>query len=414
MVAALPPVAITNVTVVDVVGGQLLPGRTVVTMGETIAGVSEDAVIPDDAVRVDGTGRYLIPGLWDMHAHHEVAGEEQADLFVANGVTGTRDMGAQPDLILSLRDRIARRDVLGPEIVAAGPILDAGPAEWPRRRRVTNAREAREAVRELAEQGVDFIKVHDRTPVDAFRAIAQVTPAVGLTFSGHVPIGITIAEAATSGMRSIEHLSNYQVFLECAGDASYSLELCTPLFDSLAANGVWQTPTIAFFQSIPPQAAGEPLPDAEYASDSLLALNAGNVEAFATEEVVAFFRDNAPVALDAIADLHARGSVFLAGCDGLVPGFCLHDELHWFVEAGFSPLDALRTATLNPARFLERDDSQGAVAAGMRADLVLLDADPLADIAATRRIAAVVVRGQLLQRPELDAILSAHRRPPAP
>jgi imidazolonepropionase-like amidohydrolase len=106
--------------------------------------------------------------------------------------------------------------------------------------------------------------------------------------------------------------------------------------------------------------------------------------------------------------------VFLAGCDGLVPGFCLHDELHWFVEAGFSPLDALRTATLNPARFLERDDSQGAVAAGMRADLVLLDADPLADIAATRRIAAVVVRGQLLQRPELDAILSAHRRPPAP
>ena len=130
---------------------------------------------------------------------------------------------------------------------------------------------------------------------------------------------------------------------------------------------------------------GKPLPHAEYASDSLLDLTRGNVKASKLDErALSFFRSNAKTSLAAIHDLHSRGSGFLAGCDLLVPGFCLHDELQWMTEAGLSPLQAIQTATINPARFLGREKIQGTIEVGKRADLVLLEADPLTDIRNTR------------------------------
>jgi imidazolonepropionase-like amidohydrolase len=360
---------------------------------------------------VNGKGKFLIPGLWDMHAHHQGTGADSLDLFVAKGIVGTRDMGGDADFILPLRERVNSGATLGPEIVTSGPMLDDAPPGFPYRRRVTNAVAAREAVRDLKRLGVDFIKVHDHTPREVFFAIADEAPKVGLTFAGHVPMGVTVEEAADAGMRSIEHLANYRVFGDCSSGDTYSPKECAPLFDKLAAKGVWETPTMEFFQTLPDVFSGAPLAHAEYASDSLLALTHDNVRvSHLNAKTLDKLRLAGRLSLQAIHDLHARGNRFLAGCDGLVPGFCLHDELEWLTKAGFTPLESLQTATINPARFLGREDWQGTVETGKRADLVLLDADPTLDIRNTDGIAAVIIRGKLLTRPALERMIARHRR----
>jgi imidazolonepropionase-like amidohydrolase len=406
-----PSIGITNVTIVDVASGAREAAVTVVTKAGQIAHVGRGISIPPGAVRVDGTGKVLIPGLWDMHSHHPGTGRESLDLFLANGVVGTRDMGSDLEFIVPLRDRINRGELPGPEIVASGPMLDYAPPNWPWRRRVTNAEQAREAVRDLKRRGVDFIKVHDHTPRQVYFAIADEAPKVGLPFAGHVPSAVTVEEAADSGIKSIEHLANFRVFTECSGKEPYSKVGCRPLFGKLAAKGIWQTPTIAFFQALPDVFSGKPLPNAEYASDALLALTRRNQEASQLDEqALSSMRSIAKTSLAAIHDLLSSGSGLLAGCDGLVPGFCLHDELQLMTEAGLSPLQAIQTATINPARFLGREKIQGTIEAGKRADLVLLDADPLTDIRNTGRIAAVVVRGRFLSKEDIDRMIAAHRR----
>jgi len=333
-------------------------------------------------------------------------------LYLAHGVVGTRDMGSDLEFILPLRDGIRRGELSGPEIVAAGPILDNAPADWPFRRRVTNAQEAREAVRDLKKRGVDFIKVHNNTPRDAFFAIADETPKLGLSFAGHVPLAVTIDEAAASGIKSIEHLSESRVFRECAGKVQpYDAERCRPVFDKLAANNVWQTPTLVFFRVLPDVFSGKPIPHAEYASDTQVELLRGIIQASKLDEqAMAFLRSMSKTSLTVIRDMLPRGNAFLAGCDGGVPGFCLHDEMQALTEAGLSPLQAIQTATINPARFLGREKNEGTIAVGKRAHLLLLEADPLTDIRNTRRIAAVIVRGRVLLKADIDQMIAAHRR----
>lgn len=407
-------IAITNVTVIDVAGGAPQKVVTVLTRGQDIVAIGRDISVPADAIRVDAKGKFLIPGLWDMHAHHQGTGAQSVDLFIANGVVGTRDMGADVDFILPLRDRISRGELLGPEIVATGPILDDRPSHWPFRRRVRNAEEGRTAVRDLKGRGVDFIKVHDGTPREAFFAIADEAKKAGLPLVGHVPDDVTVEEAVDAGIKSIEHFANYRV-LQCSANPPHHQIACDERFDKLAAKRVWQTPTITFFQLIPDMFTGKPLPHAEYASDELLELTRGNVkESKLDERALSFFRTNNKTSLKTIHDMFSRGVPFLAACDGLVPGFCLHDELEWMTRAGLSPLQALQTATINPATFLERESRQGTVTVGKRADLVLLDGDPSLEIRNTRRIAAVLVRGRLVARPDLARIVASHRRAESP
>lgn len=414
-----PPVAIVNATIVDVVSG----GRSVATVvvhGDNISAIGGMDGVPPDAVRVDGTGKFVIPGLWDMHSHMELTGPSTIDLLLANGVTGVRDMGSDPDYILPLRDKIKRGEATGPDIVAAGPILDAlrppGPLPVPpplflsMRRRVTNADEARAAVADLHARGVDMFKVHDNTPRAAFFAIAEESRKLGVPFVGHVPWDITIEEAAEAGIKSIEHLANFRVFRECSMNPPHQQVSCEARFKSLAAKGVWETPTIAFTMAIPALFRGEPMPHSEYASESLLEATRENARFSKFDaEKEAWFSGNAKASLPILRTLVENGNGLLAACDGLVPGFCIHDELEWMARAGLTPLQALQTATINPARYLGRETTSGSVAVGKRADLVVLDADPLLDINNARRIAAVVVRGHLMQRPDLDRLLAARK-----
>jgi imidazolonepropionase-like amidohydrolase len=405
------PVAITSLTIVDVVSGRLESDQTLVTKAGEIVAIGPGLPIPTDAVRVDGAGKFLIPGLWDMHAHHQATGTASLDLYLANGVVGTRDMGADVDFILPLRDRIKRGDVQGPEIIAAGPILDDRPPDWPFRRHITNAQEARQAVKDLKASGVDFIKVHDGTPRDAFFAIAEEAPRVGLTFAGHVPMHVTVEEAVNAGIKSIEHLANGRVFADCSENDRYITVACQPRFAALAAKGVWQAPTLAFFAAIPDLFAGKPMAHQEYASDSLLELTRRNAKVSNIDENgLARFRVMSHISQTVVRDLGAAGNGILAGCDGLVPGFCLHDELEAMTTGGLSALQAMQTATINPARFLGREKTQGSIEVGKRADLVLLEANPLTDIRNTRRVAAVLVRGRLLTKAAIDQMLAARRR----
>jgi len=414
-------IAIINVTVIDVISGENTPNMTVVVQGDQITEIASAISISQNVAQLDGSGKFLIPGLWDMHTHHEALGIESMDLYLANGVVGTRDMGSELQFIISLRDRINNGELPGPEIIAAGPILDDAPPEFPSRQRVSDAEEARRTVRALQQSGVDFIKVHNLTPREVFFAIADETANLGMSFSGHVPPTVSIEEAASSGMTSIEHLSNFRVYLECAGTEPYSLDSCQESFENLATHGVWQTPTIAVAQEFPELMNGmlneipmsQTLSHYEFASDALLERFETEISLGASAQIVDFLRVNNVTSLAAISDLREAGNQFLAGCDALVPGFCLHDELEWMTLAGLSPLEALQTATINPAIFFGRENTQGTIEVGKRADLVLLDENPLADINNIRTVNAVLVRGHLISKPFIDDIFESNRRSPS-
>jgi len=382
-----PPLAIEHVTVVDVVTGTLRPDQNVILRVRYIEsfGPAATTPVPPEAERVDGTGKYLIPGLWDMHLHLNPGAR---DTLVAWGVTGARDMGGSVEELLAWR----RADILdprrGPRLMIAGPSLrgagapnDSGP--WVLR----TPANARRAVDSLAMLGVDFVKVWEGLTRETYFAAVGAARARGLMVVGHVPAAVTPVEASDSGLASIEHLEFLPDPCLILFDGAARRARRTPprgcdpaaldsLFAHLARNGTWLDPTISSFRT---WVGPERFP----------ALLAG-------------FRDIVPL-------LRRNGVHLLVGTDigsfGMVPGASLHDELALLVEAGLTPAEVLRAATLNPARFLRIDDLHGTIAVGKRADLVLLEGDPLADIRNTRRIAAVFRERRMLGRVQLDSLL---------
>jgi hypothetical protein len=401
--------AITGVNVVDVVAGRIVPNATVTISGSTITTVTPDGTPAARARVVDGRGKFLIPGLWDMHAHMEAAGEPWLPLYVANGVTGIRDMGSQVDVILKMRDATSSGRVLGPRIFAAGPILDDAPADWPFRMRVKTADEGRAAVRLLKGRGVDLIKVHNFTPRDAYFAIADEARRQNLPLAGHVPLKISADEAIEAGQKDIEHLSESQLWMRCSGGDTYQPERCRPMWEKLARQGIWQTPTLLAMSEISTVGTSASAIDAgqlAYATPSIRRVWGVIQDMFTSPEMIRTFKQRAVAAVAVTNDMAKAGVPLLAGCDTMVAGFCVHDEIATMVRGGMTPLAALQTATINPARYFGLSKSAGAVESGHRADLVLLDENPLADITNVRRIRGVVVAGRFFDRKELDALLA--------
>jgi alpha-D-ribose 1-methylphosphonate 5-triphosphate diphosphatase PhnM len=402
--------AITGVNVVDVVDGRIVPNSTVTIRGKTIASVAQNGAPPTDAQTVDGRGKFLMPGLWDMHTHMEMTGAAWLQLHVANGVTAIRDMGSDLDLILKMRDDTASGRVLGPRIFAAGPILDDAPGEWPFRLRVKTADDGREAVQLQKRRGVDLIKVHDHTPREAFFAIAAEARRQNLPLAGHIPMGLTVEEVVDAGQRDIEHMDNWRLWRRCTEDSVYRPELCQSLFALLASRGVWQTPTLtaaAEVATIGTPASNISSDQIAYAGKPLKAMWAGNQSLGGTSpDAIRIMRTRAEVGAHVTSDMAKAGVLILAGCDGMIAGFCLHDELAAMVRGGMTPSAALQTATINPASYFGLEQTAGSVASGRSADLVLLDENPLADIASVRRIRCVIVAGRLLDRQALDKMLA--------
>jgi len=437
------PLLIRNVTVVDVLHGSLRAGMCVEISGHRILSLTRacEARPRAESRVVDAGGRFLIPGLWDMHVHIFFDPRACFPLLLANGVTGVRDMGGPADWLLSWRRRVDRGDVIGPRMVVAGPYLDGPTSSREFVVRIGNPDEARRAVTSLAARGVDFIKIMSVVPREAYFAAAGEANRLGLPFAGHVPESVTAAEASQAGQKSFEHL--FGVLSACAVHeqelrshirpdpvgrefpayetilAAFSDRAAAMLFEEFRRNGTWQTPTLKIWS------VRASLDDPRLYQDPALGYVSRSMRAGWDPKADYRLRDMTPadIALakrildrcfKIVHGMQLAGVGILAGSDTpfpfCVPGFSLHDELELLVEAGLSPLEALQSATIRPAEFLGRDDSLGTVERGKIADLVLLDGNPLEDIRNTRKIAAVVVNGAYLPRGILDRMLAEVRK----
>lgn len=399
----------THVTVIDMTGTPARRGMTVVITGDRISSLGKTGKVrvPKGATVVDGTGKYLIPGLWDMHVHLEISGKEESfPMYLANGVTGVRDMGGDLDSIKKWREQSALGNLLAPRIVFAGPILDGKTPGFPLRVTVENAVEARQAVDSLKNRGVDFIKVHNFLSREAYFAIAAEAKKQGLPFAGHVPFSVTATEASNAGQRSIEHLSGLPT--------TYDDDEARMLFALFVKNKTWQCPTLVALRAI------AFLNDADFTGDGRVKNIPPSVKESWDFQINTFFKSRTAEAI-ATAKTSVTGNIkevgamsragveFMAGTDVgfpyVFPGFSLHEELALLVQAGLTPMETLQTATRNPAKYLGLLDSLGTVEKGKIADLVLLEANPLIDISNTKRIAAVVFNGRYISKEERERML---------
>jgi imidazolonepropionase-like amidohydrolase len=456
--------AITDVTVIDCTGAPARPGSTVLIKDGRITALGKAGAvpIPRGARVVPGRGHYLIPGLWDMHVH--VSHATFADLFLANGVTGVRHMYS-PTLWFSARQwrkPPPPGGPLWPRLVGADRMLDGHPpalsaaVNW-KVRVVKSEAQARLAVRDLKRSGEDFIKVYPLLPRPIYLAAADEARRQRIPLVGHVPHLVRVREAVLAGQRSIEHLSN--VALACSPHeedllkelakalrdpklapfdratawrfqvkayASYDPARAEALFRLFVGHGTWHVPTL-----VQKQAWGE-LANPAFLADKRVntlprelqwlwevkrqggGVNVPTLGLRFNARDLADHRRQFRKDLEVVGAMHRRGVRLLAGTDSpspyCVPGFSLHDELALLFEAGLTPLEALQTATRNPAQFLGRDKDLGTVEVGKVADLVLLEADPLDDITNTRKVAAVVLGGQLIDRKARQALLDRPAR----
>jgi imidazolonepropionase-like amidohydrolase len=412
-------VVFTRVTVIDASHPAPRHEHTVVIEGNRIVAVgpSGSVAVPGGARLVDGRGKFLVPGFWDMHVHTTVpGGRDLLGLYVANGVTGVRDMAAEWAELSAWRREIRAGRLDGPRIVASGPYLEGGDVPIPHLLTRT-AEEARAGVDSLISLGVDFVKVHSQLRPETYFAIARRARERGIPFAGHVPRTVGALAASDSGQRSIEHLLAIpapcspadSVALAPKFPVQAALGRCssaslTELYGRFVRNGTWITPTftaqyeVAVWpgRDVPGDAFGRYLPD------TLRRYVAGIFPMPAGVPPGADSVGRAMLArrMRQVAAMHRAGVRVLAGTDAPLrnspPGFGLHEELSLLVQGGLTPMEALRAATLAPAEYLGMADSLGTVATGKLADLILLDADPLADIRNTRRIAVVVADGRLI------------------
>lgn len=400
-------------------------------------------VAPPNSQRVDATGKFAIPGLWDMHVHlFNNFTQDGSDnhgyffpLFVANGIVGVRDMSSDPDDIVVARrwnEETASGRVIGPRVMVSSRVVDGDPPNGPNSLVVHDEREARDAVRVLRSSGAGFIKVYWFLPGDAYFAIADEAKTQRIEFSGHVPVVVSAAEASDAGQRTIEH--NDGILRGCSAKEAewltrdrnslmpgrqaemlqaYDDARCEALGRRFAKNGTWLVPTAVNFNDPP---------DVELDSRRRYVLPTERERwTNAIKSRRASRESRAPLAVlrrernrQMMQAMHRAGVRFMAGTDlssrdgdGFrrpfhIPGVGLHDELALFVNNGFTPAEALQTATSNVSDYAGASREFGTLEAGKRADIVLLDANPLEDIRNTRKIHGVILGGRLFSRSELD------------
>jgi imidazolonepropionase-like amidohydrolase len=401
------PLVLIHAQVIDMTGAgaQSKPDMTLIIVGNRIAEIGRTGKVrvPKGARVINTTGKYLIPGLWDMHVH---LGDEDFDknsylqLFIANGVTGIRIMEGAPEYHVWRREAedgvlLAPRMAIASQIIGFGELSNISEAQ------------AREEVRKAKRAGADFIKVHDNLSRAAYFALIDEAKRLGLPVEGHTPITITAAEASEAGQKSIEHLTGMS-------PAEDDVAVAGKWFSVFKKNQTWQCPTLIMRHNY------ALLNDSSFTGDPRLKyvkLSWRERWLRMTKEAATWSADEAAKRKETIrkedslvGEMQKAGVSILAGTDDanpyVFPGFSLHDELTLLVRAGLSPIEALRTATYNPAKFLGLLSSLGTVEKGKYADLVLLDANPLENISNTKRVAAVIMSGRYLQRESLDKILA--------
>ncbi len=422
---------IQNVNVVDVAAGQVRAAQDVEIAGERIVRVAPVALkaspIPAGQQLIDGSGLYLLPGLFDAHVHLVASPESFAPLLIANGITCVRDTGAPTESILELRTQAAAGALI-PQIVCTGAIVDGEPPGWPFSEPCDTPEEARAAVQKLARAGVDMIKVYSLLKKDVYLAAISEAHKLGLKATGHVPIDVTLEEAMSAGQDGCEHLTGFEraigtlagwtppegaasPWIWFAAWTSYSKiphEEIRRFAQQVKDSGMYQCPTLVVMEGVgsltnPEAAENDPL--MAYVPQTLRSFwSSGAYAAMAPHSVAA--RPNMQAL---VAELARAGVPIMVGTDLANPhvyaGFSVHREMALMQEAGMGPAEVLRAATLVPATFCGLEKSVGSVQKDKVASLVLVGGNPLDDVENAARIEGVFLRGRYLDRSELDRIL---------
>ncbi|GAB2669093.1 amidohydrolase family protein [Kribbella swartbergensis] len=459
-VGATPITALTGVTVVDAATGRRDRHRTVLISGDRIIGVGRHLPVPRGAVELDLSGKFVIPGLADMHVHS--LGDERISppLYLANGVTTVREMAGITPALYDWRDRIEAGTLLGPRMIVASNIIDGDPTLWdPNLIQVIvvdDEPSARAAVRRVKTEGADFVKVYSRLSPASWAAVVDEARKTGLTVHGHGPDQLTTKQVSNAGQRTIEHIhslglavstreaevrrmvldisvkpGDYNSWfrqmhpIEWIAANTFSRARAADVFGTLRRNRTRVTPTLTMHSVLdrPDHARLDPALAKYLSSDAIFTYDYAinhlykanrTAEEISRQDRMWAWRQRF------VGELFAYGLPILAGTDTgtpySVPGFALHDELEHLVDAGATPRQALYAATVEPARFLGMGADLGSVEPRKIADLVVLDADPLKDIRNTRRIHTVVTRGRVIsptaRQRMLDEVETAVKEPP--
>lgn len=435
--SSLPVLAIEHVTLIPMDSERVLTDHTVLVEARRIAAVGPSGAlkVPAGALRIDGRGRFLLPGLAEMHGHFpspqalQQYGEELGDrllfLNVACGVTTVRGMiGGPRDL--RVREEIARGARLGPQIWSAGPSINGNS--------VPDAASAWRHVTEQRAAGYDLLKIHPGVSRGAFDEVVRIARAEGMPFAGHVPAGVGLERALLSGMTSVEHLDGYVEAMQRAGSAlpedsgffgasivdGVDESRMPALAAATRAAGVWNTPTQVLIDNLFGGVGVEELqarPEMQYLPLAMRQQWLGSARQFSGPDFdPARGRRFVELRRKLLRALRDAGAGLLLGADAPqvfnVPGFATLRELEALVAAGLTPFEALQAGTRNPAIALGVPDSFGTVSPGKRADLLLLEADPLADVRNVWKRAGVVVAGRWLPAAEIDARLAGYAAAP--
>lgn len=446
------PIVFRNVTLIDMQSDQAQPGMTVIVSGHRISAIGKNIKIPKNAEVIEASGKFLIPGLWDMHTHAVSTNGRTRRfwlLFRAHGVVGTREMGNDLESLRLGREEARKFFGIAPRIVWSSPMLDGVPPTFEGSAiAIADEKEARRQVREMKAAGFDFLKIYNGLSREAFFGVADESRRVRIAIAGEVPDAVSPSEAARAGMRSFEHLWN--LFESCVSGAAeprdalrrlerenaaidekrkvqdlrdqlwltaYDARCADRLVADLRRTKTFQTPTLAinrnysYLDEEPNRADTRrrwiPAKFLAYWDE----LRAETLAGYGTESRAAWrFRYKNETEL--VRRFQKAGIKILAGSDVtdwepfIYPGASLHDELALLVEAGLTPFEALQTATVNPAKFLGREKERGTIEKGKFADLVLLDANPLENIANTKNIAAVVFDGKYYSKTDLENLLN--------
>lgn len=440
-------IIISNINVIDVVEGKVIEAQDVIIEGSEIKNIvahNENKLKAD--LLINGENKYLIPGLWDMHVHTGNA-DIFFPLYIANGITGVRDMGGGMEIstgnlsvkfqkLSSWRSEVIQDKRLGPEMLLAGSMIDGSPTVWPGTIGVTDSSSIHAAVQAQKELGVDFIKVYHNLNLKQLTEIAIASQKQDIKFAGHIPIGSlpleTLLRASNLGQSSIEHLIQVQsaiaqgnvpvtTYLEAAYAGRDIIERIDAkkekvLYDTLLKNNTWLTPTVSIWWGIGQlnhphkklyQQWLEYIPEHIVTEWNRNPFQDTELSNHPPEDYEAF--RGAALGMAKVAKrMYDAGVNLMAASDsenpGIVPGYGLHKELELLVLGGFTPAEVLRLATVNPAKFLNRTDI-GIIFAGTQADLVILNADPLADITNISLIDGVILQGKYIDRAKLDELL---------
>lgn len=454
-------VVLRNVTIVDTQNGELVDSQTVIVEGRSIKAVGPNASlkVPSGAAIIDGTGRFLMPGLWDMHVHtsnEDVTTQALFPLFIANGVTGIRSMAADCHIenggcgediapierVFAWRQAISDDELVGPRLIAASYYTN-GPryAEDSSNNNPGTAEHARAYARLLNKRGVDLIKVYSRMLREPYFAMASEAQQLGLEFAGHVPFLVNVSEASNAGQKSIEHITGFLEECSPEGDGlreqireasygspdfwrlliqlanSFDAERCARLYALLEENGTWYVPTLSverfYDQLSSPRGDWRVDTRIKYVPHAEVAfwdqMETGYSEGI--DDYLSLMQPHYHKSFQIAKGAFDAGVSMLAGSDagefGIIWGFSLHEELVHLVEAGLTPAQALKLATINPARYMGRDNELGSIEPGKLADMILLEKNPLADVSNTQTIETVIANGRVFRRHDLDALLES-------